>query len=125
MDLSSTITKAYELMDARDFTALQGLFVSDAMLYIPGAARISGDHAVSELPRVFGDYMSGVSHQDRFNITAVGDHGYAFLADTVPIEGESEPVHYHVLHHWWAKEDKLGAFWFFPHEYDLFARAWA
>ena len=125
MDLSRLIADVYAKLDARDFDGLRSLFHSDAMLYIPGTTRISGDHAIDQLATVFGTYMEGLTHQDRFNVTAHTDHGYAFLADTVPVAGSDEPAHSHVLHHWFAKDDRLAAFWFFPHEYDVFERVWA
>ncbi len=123
MTVTGIAEEFYARLEANDVDGAAALFPEGALLAIPGATSISGDHRGGDIHRVLEKIVAaqkaGRVRTERI-CTYDGKTGVIFLFDN--FVGTEQ---YHSAHEWIARDGKLVAFMIYIHEYDLFAKTWS
>ena len=125
-DIEAMVKEAYAKFGAGDVEGLLDMFHDDAMFYVPGQTRVSGDHEksafVTSIAAPVMEISGGSFKEDILDIYT-SDHGAAVVLHH-SLTRDGQEINYHTIHVWDVKGDKFNAWWEYPHEFDQFQRAW-
>ena len=124
-DIEAMVQKAYDHFGKGDLDGLLAMFHDDAMFYVGGDTQVSGDRPKAKFGDLVGAVMqlSGGTFKEDILDIYTSAHGAAVVLKH-HLERDGESLEYHTIHVWDVKGDKFSAWWEYPHEFDVFQRAW-
>jgi ketosteroid isomerase-like protein len=124
MPKSEEVRSIYKLLDDGDVDGVLALLAPDAKIFIPGSTRVSGDHEGDARRRALADVASVSGGVRRALLDCKeNEHGIDVTMHDY-VGPESDQHGYHAIHQFEIRDGKLAYWWWYPHEYDEFERAW-